>query len=68
MNNQTFSNLNSRPLLNNFFRSDPIELREMIGEKILFVFVGNTRLALMFRKLFHQQDTYFTTSFDENCI
>ena len=50
MNHQTFSNLQFRPLLKNFFHSIHIDLRETSGEKIPFVSVGITCLVLMFRK------------------
>ena len=50
MNYQTFSNLQFRPLLKNFFNSIHIDLRDTSGEKIPFVSVGMTRLVLMFRK------------------
>ena len=50
MNYQTFSNLQFRPLLKNYFHSIHIALRDTSGEKIPFVSVGITRLALMFRK------------------
>ena len=50
MNYQTFSNLQFRPLLKNSFHSKHIDLRDPSGEKIPFVFVGITRLVLMFRK------------------
>ena len=50
MNYQTFSNLHFRPLLKNSFHSIHIDLRDTSGEKIPFVFVGITRLVLMFRK------------------
>ena len=50
MNYQTFSNLQFRPLLKNFFHSIHIDLRDTSGEKIPFVSVGITRLVLMFRK------------------
>ena len=50
MNYQTFSNLQFRPLLKNSFHSIHIDLRDSSGEKIRFVFVGITRLVLMFRK------------------
>ena len=49
MNYQTFSNLQFRPLLENFFQSTHIDLRATSGEKIPFVSVGITRLFLMFR-------------------
>ena len=48
MNYQTFSNLQFRPLLKNFFHSIHIDLRDESGEKIPFVSVGITRLVLMF--------------------
>ena len=51
MNYQTFSNLQFRPLLKNFFHSIHIDLRDTSGEKIPFVSVGITRLVLMFRKV-----------------
>ena len=51
MNYQTFSNLQFRPLLKNFFHSIHIDPRDTSGEKIPFVSVGITRLVLMFRKL-----------------
>ena len=51
MNYQTFSNLQFRPLLKNPFHSIHIDLEETSGEKIPFVSVGITRLALMFRKV-----------------
>ena len=50
MNYQTFSNLQFRPLLRNFFHSVHIDLRDTSGEKIHFVSVGIARLVLMFRK------------------
>ena len=50
MNFQTFSNLQFRPLLKNFFHSIHINLRDTSGEKIPFVSVGITRFVLMFRK------------------
>ena len=50
MNYQTFSNLQFKPLLHNFFHSIHIELRDTGGEKTPFVSVGITRLVLMFRK------------------
>ena len=50
MNYQTFSNLQLRPLLKNSFHSIYIDLRDTSGEKIPFVFVGITRLVLMFKK------------------
>ena len=50
MNSQTFSNLQFRPLLKNFFDSIHIDLRYTSVEKIPFVSVGITRLVLMFRK------------------
>ena len=51
MNYQTFSNLQFRPLLKNFFQSIHIDLRDTSGEKLPVVSVGITRLVLMFRKL-----------------
>ena len=51
MNYQTFSNLQFRPLLKNFFHSNHIDLRDTSGEKIHFVSVGITCFVLMFRKL-----------------
>ena len=50
MKYQTFSNLQFRPLLKYSFHSIQIDLRDPSGEKIPFVSVGITRLALMFRK------------------
>ena len=50
MNYQTFSNLQFRPLLKNFFHSIHIDLRDTSGENLPFVSVGITRLVLMFRK------------------
>ena len=50
MNYQTFSNLQFRLLLKNFFHSIHIDLRDTSRNKKLFVFVGITRLVLMFRK------------------
>ena len=51
MNYQTFSNLQFRRLLKNFFHCVQIDLRDTSGEKIPFVSVGITRLVLMFRKV-----------------
>ena len=51
MNNQTFSNLQFRPLLKNSFHSIHIDLRDTSGEKIPFVSVGITRFVLMFRRV-----------------
>ena len=51
MNYQTFSNLQFRPLLKNFFHSIHIDLRDTSGQKGHFVFVDMTRLVLMFRKV-----------------
>ena len=48
---QTFSNLQFRPLLKNFFHSIHIDLRDPSGEKSPFVSVDITRLVLMFRKV-----------------
>ena len=50
VNYQTFSKLQFRPLLKNFFHSTHFDLRDMSGQKIPFVFVGITRLVLKFRK------------------
>ena len=50
MNNQTFSNLQSKLLLKNSFHSIDTDLRYTSGEKLPFVSVGTTRLALMFRE------------------
>ena len=50
LNYQTFSSLQFRPLLQKFFQSIHIDLRDTSGEKTLFVSVGITRLVLMFRK------------------
>ena len=50
-NYQTFSRLQFRRLLKNSFHSIPIDLRDTTGEKIPFVWVGITRLVLMFRKI-----------------
>ena len=47
---QTFSNLKFRQLLKNSFQSIHINLRDTSDEKIPFVFVGITRLVLMFRR------------------
>ena len=57
MNYQTFSNLQFRTLIKNYFHSIHIDLRDPSGEKIPFVSVGITRLVLMFRKVsnFHFQ-------------
>ena len=51
MKYQTFSNLQFRPLLKNFFHSVHIDLRDTSGEKIPFVFVGIIRFVLMFGKV-----------------
>ena len=51
MNYQTFSNLQFRLLLKNFFHSIHIDLRDTSGEKIPFVSVSITQLVLMFRKV-----------------
>ena len=50
MNYQTFSNLQLRPLLKNFFHSFHIDLKDTSGEKIPFVSVGITSLVLILRK------------------
>ena len=46
MNNQTFSNLEFRPLLKKVCHSVHIDLRNTIAEKIPFEFVDITRLLL----------------------
>ena len=51
MNYQTFSNLQFRTLLKNFFHSILIDLRDTSGEKLPFVFVGITQLVSMSRKV-----------------
>ena len=51
MNYQTFQNLQFKSLLKNAFHSIRIELRDATGEKIPFVFVGITRVVLMFPKV-----------------
>ena len=51
MNDQTFSNLQFRPLLKNSFDSIHIDMRDTSGEKIAFVSVGITRLVLMFKNV-----------------
>ena len=51
MNYQTFSNLQFRRLLKNFFHSIHLNLRDNSGEMIPFDLVGITRLVLMFRKV-----------------
>ena len=50
MNYQTFSSLQFKPLLKNFFHKTHIDLRDTSGEKLPSVSVGITRLVLMFRK------------------
>ena len=50
INYQTFSNLQFKPLLKNFFHSHDIDLKDTSGEKRPFVSVGITRIVLMFRK------------------
>ena len=49
-NYQTFSNLQFRPLLENFFHSIHKDLRDTSAEKTPFVSVGITRFVSMFRK------------------
>ena len=49
-NYQTLSNLQFRPLLKNVFQSINIDLIDMSYEKLTFVYVGITRLILLFRK------------------
>ena len=51
MNYQSFTNLQFKNLLKNFFHSIKIELRDTTGEKIPFVSVGITRVVLLFRKI-----------------
>ena len=51
MNYQTFSILQFRPLLKNSFQCKHIGLRDTSGEEIPFVYVGMTRLVLMFGKV-----------------
>ena len=51
MKYQTFSNLQFRPLLKNFFHSIHIDLRDTSGEKTPFVSLRITRLVLMFKKV-----------------
>ena len=53
MNYQTFSTLQIRPLLKNFFHSIHIDLGDTSGEKIPFVSVVITRLVLMFAKVYN---------------
>ena len=50
MNYQTFSNLQFTPLLEIFFHSIHIDLKDTNAEKIPFVSVGNNRSVLTFRK------------------
>ena len=50
-NYQTFSNIQFRPLLKNYFHSIHIDLRDTSGEQFPFVSVGITRLVLIFRKV-----------------
>ena len=50
MINQTFVNLQFRPLPKNFFLGIQIDLRDTSGEKMPFVSVGITRLVLMLKK------------------
>ena len=62
MNYQTFSNLQFRPLLRNFFHSIHIDLRDPSGEKIPFVSVSTLVLFLCLEK--HPtfvSDTYDST-------
>ena len=51
MNYQTFSNLQFKRLLKNFFHSKHIDLRDTSAEKVPFVSLGITRLVFMFRKV-----------------
>ena len=50
VNYQTFSNLQFRPLLKNYFHSIHIDLRDASGEKNTLVSTGITCLILMCRK------------------
>ena len=51
MNYQTFSNLQFKPLLKNFFHSIHIDVRDKFCEITPFVSVGITRFNLMFTKV-----------------
>ena len=50
LNNQTFSNLQFRPLLRKSFHRIHIDLRDTSGEKVPFVTICIIRVVLMFRK------------------
>ena len=50
MMDQTFSNLDSRTLPEKFFHSVHINLRDMSGAKLPFLFVGTAQLVLKHRK------------------
>ena len=51
MNYQSFTNLQIKKFLKNFFHSIKIELRDTTGEKNPFVSVCITRVVLLFRKI-----------------
>ena len=51
MNYQPSTKLQYKKLLKNSFHSIKIELRVSTGEKISFVFVGITRVFLLFRMI-----------------
>ena len=53
MNSQTFSNLQIRPVLKNFFHSMHIDLRDTSVDKMPFLSGGITSLVLKFRKSSH---------------
>ena len=49
-NYQTLSNPQFRPLLKKIFQSINIDLTDMSCEKLPFIYIGNTRLILLYRK------------------
>ena len=51
MNYQSFTSLQFKKLLKNFFHSIKIEIRDRTGKKTPFVSVGITRVVLLFRKI-----------------
>ena len=51
MSYHSFTKLQFKKLLKNYFRSIQIELKDTMGEKILFVSVGITRVVLLIRKI-----------------
>ena len=51
MNYQSFTKIQFKKLLKNFFHIINIKLRDSTGEKIPFVSVGSTRVVLLFRKI-----------------